>query len=337
MAFIYPGPVGDAGWSWAQDQGRQAIEKSLPGTRTAYLERVPENSAAAERALRDFARKGYKLIIAASFGYTEPILKVARDFPDTVFIHVSGYKTAPNVGTVFGKIEEPRYVSGMVAGKMTRSHLVGYVAAFPIPEVIRGINAFALGLRKTDPRAVVKVAWTHTWLDLQKERQAAEALLAEGADVITQHQDTPGPVQAAQAAGKYAVGYHADMSRFAPRAVLTSAVWNWGACYVPLARQVRAGTWKSERYWGGWREGVVDLAPLGPMVPPEVRRMVEGEVKSFKAGQQSLFTIFTGPLKDQKGRVRVPAGQAMTVEEIEKMDWLVEGVVASLPPPTQSP
>ncbi len=250
VAFVYVGPIGDAGWTYAHDQGRLTLMDNMPNVETAYQENVPENAADAERVLRDFAQKGYKVIVATSFGYMDPTINVAKEFPDTTFVHISGYKTADNVSTAFGKIEEPRYVSGLVAGKMTKSNTLGYVAAFPIPEVIRGINAFTLGVRKSNPEAKVQVVWTNTWYDPQKERQAAQSLLDGGADVIAQHQDTPGPMQAAEAMGFYGVGYDADMSSYAPKAVLTSAVWNWGVYYTDMVKQVEAGTWKTEPVLG---------------------------------------------------------------------------------------
>lgn len=332
VAFVYVGPIGDAGWTWAHDQGRKALEQNVPNVETAYQESVPETAADAERVIRDFAQKGYKVIFTTSFGYMDPTINVAKDFPDTVFVHISGYKTAANVGTSFGKIEEPRYVSGMIAGKMTQSNQLGYVAAFPIPEVIRGINAFTLGVRKVNPNATVKVVWTNTWFDPQKERQAAEALLDGGADVIAQHQDTTGPMQAAEARGKFGVGYDADMSKFAPKAVLTSPIWNWGVFYTDVVKQVQAGTWKTNQYWGGWKDGLVDLAPLGPMVPADVKQMAEAEIAKFKSGEQDIFTIFTGPIKDQTGAEKVPAGQALTADDLlsEKMNWFVEGVEGTI-------
>ncbi len=331
VAFVYVGPIGDAGWTWAHDQGRLALEQSLPNVETAYQESVPENAADAERVIRDFAQKGHDVIFTTSFGYMDPTINVAKDFPETTFVHISGYKTAPNVATAFGKIEEPRYVSGLIAGKMTKSNVLGYVAAFPIPEVLRGINAFTLGARKSNPQATVKVVWTNTWYDPQKERQAAEALLDGGADVIAQHQDTPGPQQAAEARGLYGVGYNADMSKFAPNAVLTSPIWNWGVYYTDVVTRVQQGTWETEQYWGGWQDGIVDLAPIGAMVPSDVRTMAESEIARFKAGEQTIFTIFTGPLKDQSGAEKVPSGTAMTAEELLSMNWFVEGVEGTIP------
>jgi basic membrane protein A len=331
VAFVYVGPIGDAGWTWAHDQGRLELMKNIPGVETAYQESVPETAADAERVIRDFAQKGFNIVVTTSFGYMDPTINVAKDFPNTTFVHISGYKTAPNVSTAFGKAEEPRYVSGMIAGKMTKTNIMGYVAAFPTPEVIRGLNAFTLGARKTNPAVKVKVVWTNTWFDPQKERQAAEALLDGGADVIGQHQDTPAPQQAAEARGKFGVGYDADMSKFAPNAVLTSPIWDGGVYYTDMVKQVQAGTWKTNEYWGGWKDGIVDLAPIGAMVPADVKQMADDEAAKFKKGDETIFTIFTGPLKDNTGAEKVPAGKAMTDQELLSMDWLVEGVEGTVP------
>lgn len=331
VAFVYVGPVGDLGWTWAHDQGRKELEAAFPNVTTVYQESVPENPADAERVIRQFAQDGADLIITTSFGYMDPTINVAKDFPDTKFIHISGYKTAPNVATAFGKIEEPRYVSGELAGLMTKSNQIGYVAAFPIPEVIRGINAFTLGVRKTNPEATVKVVWTNTWYDPQKERAAAEALLDGGADVITQHQDTAGPQQAAEDRGAYGIGYNADMSELAPNAFLTAPIWHWGVYYKQAVQDILDGTWKSTQYWGGWKDGIVDLAPLASFIPEDIRKQIEDEEARFKSGEKDEFTIFSGPLKDQSGEVRVPEGQTMTGDEILGMNWFVEGVQGDIP------
>ncbi len=331
VAFVYVGPIGDLGWTYAHDQGRLALERNIPGVETVYAESIPEQGPDGERVIRSFAQDGADIIFTTSFGFMDATINVAADFPETTFVHISGFKTAENVGTGFGKIEEPRYVSGLVAGAMSESGQLGYVAAFPIPEVIRGINAFTLGVREINPEATVQVVWTNTWFDPQLERQAAEALLDGGADVIAQHQDTPGPQQAAEERGKYGVGYDADMAPLAPAAVLTSAIWNWGGFYTDTVRQVIEGTWQSSQYWGGWEDGIVDLAPLGPMVPDDVRQSTEAAIAEFESGDQSISTIFTGPLTDQSGEVRVPAGETMTDEELLSMDWFVAGVQGAIP------
>src|SRR3954452_22337046 len=315
VGFVYVGPVGDLGWTYAHDQGRLALEAALPNVETGYQESVPENPADAERVIRQFAQDGAKVIFTTSFGYMDPTINVAKDFPDTVFVHISGYKTADNVGTGFGKIEEPRYVSGEIAGQMTKTNQIGYVAAFPIPEVIRGINAFTLGVRKVNPEATVRVVWTNTWFDPAKERAAAEALLDGGADVIAQHQDTAGPQQAAEERGLYSVGYNADMAPLSTKAVLTSAIWNWATFYIDTVMMVMDVTWDTRYYWGGWKDCVVDLAPIADFVPDDIRAPIEEEITRFKSGEETIYTIFTGPIADETGAIRVAEGQTMTDEE----------------------
>lgn len=327
VAFVYVGPVGDLGWTWAHDQGRKYLEEKLPWVETSYVESVPEG-ADAERVLTELAEKGNKVIFATSFGYMEYVIKVAQKYPDVVFMHCSGYKTGKNVGTYFGAMEEPRYLSGMVAGKMTKNNVLGFVAAHPIPEVVRGINAFTLGARSVNPDVKVKVVWTHTWYDPATEKQAALSLLNAGADVIAQHQDTPGPQQAAQERGAYAIGYNCDMREFAPRASLTSPVWNWGPYYVKTVEAVKNGTWKTEEYYGSMKDGIVDLGPFNDVVPQEIRDLVNEKKQEIIDGK---FYVFQGPIKDQSGKVRVPEGKKMTMEEILSFDWFVEGVEGEIP------
>jgi basic membrane protein A len=331
VGFVYVGPIGDLGWTYAHDQGRLALEEAFPTVETGYQENVPENAADAERVIRQFAQDGYDVIFTTSFGYMDPTINVAKDFPDTVFIHISGFKTADNVGTGFGKIEEPRFVSGQIAGAMTETNLIGYVAAFPIPEVIRGINAFTLGVREVNPEATVRVVWTNTWFNPQTERQAAEALLDGGADVIAQHQDTAGPQQAAEERGVYGVGYNADMAPLAPNAVLTTPIWHWGTFYIDTVQKVMDGTWEPTQFWGGWQDGLVDLAPIADFVPEEIRTAAEEEIARFESGEETIYTIFTGPIADQSGEIRVPEGVSMTDEELLSMDWFVEGVEGEIP------
>jgi len=327
VAFIYVGPVGDAGWTTAHDNARKILEAQLPYVRTSIIENVPEG-ADCERVLNQYANEGYQVIFATSFGYMDFVHNSAADHPKTIYAHCSGYKTAANVGTYFGKIEQPRYLSGMVAGKMTRTNIIGYVAAHPIPEVIRGINAFTLGVRSVNPQATVRVVWTHSWYDPAKEREAAESVLDLKADVIAQHQDTAAPQQAAEKRGCYSIGYNTDMSSFAPKAHLTAPIWHWEKFYVPMLQAVHDRTWKTGQYWGGLKEGVVDLAPFGPMVPEPVRSLVREKRTSIESG---LWDVFWGPIKDQSGKVRIQAGKKMTDAEILKMDWLVEGVVGQIP------
>ena len=323
VAFVYVAPIGDLGWTWAQDQGRLAVEKEL-GVETAYIENVPEGPDA-ERVIRDFAQKGYNLIFTTSFGFMDPTITVAKEFPDTTFVHISGYKTADNVSTVFGGIEEARYLSGLVAGKMTKSNIVGYVAAFPIPEVIRGINGFAQGVREANPAAEVRVVWTQTWFDPVKEKEAAEALLDQGADVIAQHQDTTEPQKAAKDRGALSIGYDSDMAQFVGDSVLTSPIWNWGPKYIEITQAVMNGTYKTESYYGQFKDDVdiFDLAPLSPLVPADVKALVEQRKAALEDGSAA---VFCGPLKSASGVDILPDGKCMTLDEKLNMDFFIAGV-----------
>ncbi len=324
VGFIYVSPVGDAGWSYAHDEARKVVE-AMPGVTTSFVESVPEGPDA-ERVITNMARKGFGLIFTTSFGYMDPTIKVAKQFPDTIFMHCSGFKTAENVGNYFGRMYQPRYLSGMVAGAMTESDILGYVAAFPIPEVIRGINAFTLGAQAMNPDVEVRVVWTKTWYDPATEKEAAKSLLNVGADVIAQHQDSPGPQEAAEEAGAYSVGYNTDMSAFAPDAHLTAPIWNWRVLYEDVVKQVQAGTWQSESLWWGMSEGVVDLAPFGPMVSAELQSKVEA-AKALMIKRE--LHVFDGPLKNQAGEVVVPEGESMEDEALLGMTWFVQGVVGS--------
>ena len=324
VGFVYVSPVGDAGWSWAHDQGRLAVE-AMDGVKTAYVESVAEGPDA-ERVIMNMARKKYDLIFATSFGYMDPMLKVAGQFPDTVFMHCSGFKTAKNMGNYFGRIYQARYLTGMVAGAMTKSATIGYVAAFPIPEVIRGINAFTLGAQSVNPKVTVRVVWTKTWYDPATEKEAAKSLLDVGADVIAQHQDSPGPQEAAQERGVYSIGYNSDMSSFAPKAHLIAAVWNWGPFYKEVVEQVRSNTWKSQSSWEGIDKGIVDISPMAEMVPQEVRNRVLAARQEMIDGK---LKVFVGPVKDQNGKIRITDGTVAPDPELLGMTWFVQGVVGT--------
>lgn len=327
VAFMYVGPAGDAGWTYAHDQARKYLNTELDYVVAEdYVENVAEGAEAAT-VLTQLAEKGNDVIFSTSFGFMDYTIDVAKKYPDKTFLHCSGYKTADNVGTYFGRMYQSRYLTGLAAGKATETDLIGYVAAFPIPEVIRGINGFTLGVKEANPDAEVKVIWTNTWYDPSKEKDAAKALLDSGADVIAQHQDTPGPQQAAQEAGAYSVGYNTDMSKFAPEAVLTSAVWNWRPYYADTVEAVENGTWEPNQYWGSLADGIVDIAPFGPMVADETKELVKQWRDKIESGE---WDVFYGPLKDQSGKIRVEEGQQMTDDEILNMDWFVEGVNGKL-------
>lgn len=325
--FVYVGPVGDAGWTYAHDLGRQEMEKLDYVKPSTFIETVPEGAESA-RVINGLVRKGHNLIFTTSFGYMDATIDVAKRNKDVVFMHCSGFKTADNVGTYFGRMYEPRYLSGIVAGKMTKKNVIGYVAAFPIPEVIRGINAFALGVQSVNPNAEVKVVWTQTWFDPGVERDAADSLLDVGADVLAMHQDAPATLQAAEARGAYVVGYNSDMRSFAPNAFLTAPVWNWGALYTKIAEQVKNGTWKSEQLWWGMKENLVQLAEFSAKVPADVQTLVADRAAAIRTGD---FHPFTGPIKDQTGKEIVPAGQTPKDGELLGMNYFVQGVQGTIP------
>ena len=328
VGFVYVSPVGDAGWTYQHDQGRQQMEKALNGkVTTKFVENVPEG-ADAERVIRELASTGYTLIFTTSFGYMNPTIKVAKQFPKVTFEHATGYKRAKNVGTYNARFYEARYLAGIVAGKMTKTNVAGYVAAFPIPEVLQGIDAFTLGMRSVNPKAETKVIWINSWFDPGREREAANTLIAQGADVVTHHTDSPAVVQAAEEKKVYAIGYHSDMSKHGPHATLTSAVHLWGDVYTKITEEVLAKKWKPTDIWGGFKDGMVDIAPLNPIVPKDVVALVAEKKAALKAGK---LHPFQGVVKDQEGKVRVPAGQVMGDDKLAVLDYYVEGVQGSLP------
>ena len=324
VGFVYVSPVGDEGWSYAHDQGRKAID-AMPGVETTFMESVPEGPDS-ERAFLNMARKGYDVIVGTSFGYMDSMEKVAGQFPKTTFMHCSGYKTHENMTAYFGRMYQARYLTGMVAGSMTRKNEIGYVAAFPIPEVIRGINAFTLGARAVNPDARVRVVWTRTWYSPDDEKKAAESLLDVGVDVIAQHQDSAGPQEAAEARGVYSVGYNTDMSAVAPGAHLTSAVWRWEDFYKNFIAKVQAGEWKNGNFWYGLDSGLVGIAPYGAMVPQEVRDRVAAARQDIIDGS---LVVCAGPVRDQDGRTRIAEGALPEDSALLGMDWFVEGVLGT--------
>jgi basic membrane protein A len=326
-AFIYVGPVGDAGWTYAHDQGRQEAAAET-GVETAFVETVPEGTADFGNYVRDFIDQGFNVIFGTSFGYMDDMEALAEEFPDVVFDHVSGYKAnGTNFGNSFGRMYEPRYLSGMVAGSATSSNLIGYVAAFPIPEVIRGINAFTLGVLETNPDAQVEVVWTSTWFDPVVEGDSAQALLDKGADVIAMHQDSTAAGEKAEAAGARWVAYNSDMSAHAPAAHLTAPVWNWGPRYAEIIGQATSGTYEGGYYWGSMADGVVDLAPIAADVDSAVKAAVAERKQQII---DSTFHPFQGPINAQDGSLYVAAGDVLDDGTMLSMDVFVEGVVGSL-------
>ncbi|MBC2582503.1 BMP family ABC transporter substrate-binding protein [Clostridium sp. DJ247] len=327
VGFILSGPVSDGGYNYAHDLGRKQLEKET-GVETIYKESVKEDPAEVQKVAEDMINQGATVIIGASFGFMDGIEAEAKKHPDIKFLHGGGYKQLDNMSNYFGREYEARYLSGIVAGMKTKTNKLGFVGAHPIPEVIRGIDAFTLGARSVNPNATVKVVWTNTWYDPAKEKEAAKALIAQGADVIAQHQNTAGPQQAAEEAGVFSVGYNVDMSKSAPKANLTSDIFNWGTYYVKAIKEIQNGTWKSESYWGGIKDGVVDIAPLTANVPEGAKEAVEKAKADIVSGKNK---VFVGPIKDQTGAVKVPEGSNLSDKEIHSLNWFVEGVEGTIP------
>jgi basic membrane protein A len=326
--FVYLSPPGDLGWTYAHDQGRKAIELALDNVETKYVENVAEEPDAVQAAIDELKDWGAGIIFSTSFGFMDPTLDAAGANPDIVFEHCSGYKTADNMSNYFGRIYQARYLTGIVAGRMTTANQIGYVAAFPIPEVVRGINAFTLGVRSVNPDATVHVEWTFTWYDPTLEGNAAETLLNAGADVMAQHQDSTAMVDKAEEHGAYAIGYDADMLPFGPDTVLTSAIWNWGVYYTDRVRAVQDGTWTSHSYWGSITDGIVDLGEYGAMVEQSVKDEVAAKRADLENG---TWDVFDGEIKRQDGTVWIPTGSSMTDEDKLGMLEFVEGVVGEVP------
>ncbi|HNQ75152.1 MAG TPA: BMP family ABC transporter substrate-binding protein [Pseudothauera hydrothermalis] len=328
IGFVYVSPIGDAGWTYQHDLARKEMEAKLGAkVQTKFVENVAEG-ADAERVIREFAASGHKIVFATSFGYMNYVERVARQFPNVTFLHATGYKSAKNFAPYNARFYEGRYLTGVIAGRMTRSKVLGYVAAFPIPEVLQGINAFTLGAKSVNPDIEVRVIWVNSWYDPGKEREAAMTLISQGADIVTQHTDSTAVVQAAEERGVYAFGYHSDMSKYGPKAHLTATTHHWGDFYTRTVQEVIAGTWKPTRIWGGFKDDMVRLAPLNPAVPPVVKAEVEALANKLRAGS---FHPFTGPIVDQAGTERLSAGAVMDDVALGKMDFFVQGVASRLP------
>lgn len=329
VGFVYVTPVTDAGWVRQHEEGRKAMEAALPGrVSTTYVEDVAEGPDA-ERVIRDLAATGHRLIFTPSFGYMEPTLKVAQAYPDVKFESITGYKTAPNVATANARYYEGRYLAGIAAGRMTKTGVAGYVAGFPIPEVLQGINAFALGMRSVNPKATVKVVWLNAWFDPPRERDAAMTLFNQDVDVIAFHTGSTAVMAAAQERGKMAVAYHSDMRKVAPDAQIVAVTHQWGAYYTARARAVLDGSWKSGNVWGGVKEGMVRVGDFGPKVPQAVQREVLARQQDIAAGRLQPFAA-QRTVRDNTGREVIAAGHALTDAEILHMNWLVEGVQGKL-------
>ncbi len=327
VGFVYVAPLADAGWVRQHEEGRKALQSAL-GARveTRYVENVPEG-ADAERVIRDLARQGHTLIFTPSFGYMEPTLKVALEFPDVKFESITGYKTAPNVAAANARYYEGRYLAGIAAGRMTKTNVAGYVAGFPIPEVLQGLNAFTLGMRSVNPAAQVRVVWLGEWFNPPRERDAALTLFNQDADVIAFHTGSSAVMAAAQERGRLAVAYHSDMRKVAPDAQILAVTHEWGDYYTRRARAVLDGTWKPGQVWGGVKEGMVRVGDFGPRVPRSVRNEVLARQKDIAAGR---LRPFQGPIQDNEGNTVIPRGTALTDDQILGMNYLVAGVLGKV-------
>lgn len=322
VGYIYINHPDESGWTYAHDQGRLYVEEET-GVETMYIDWVPEAPESEDR-MRELIDQGCNVIVATSFGYMDYVEKVAKEYPDVNFLHTGGYKTADNFGNYFGKMYLSRYQAGVIAATKSETGRLGYVAAFPYPEIIRGINGYTLGAKSVNPNIKVEVIWTNSWFDPGKETQAAKALIDKGADVLTQHLDSPATQIAAQDAGVFSCGYNRDMNDFAPEAHLISARWDWGPYIASQIEEMKAGTWTGSSYWG---DDVVTVSELGKNAP-------EGSEELLKETRDKLyntdFEVFKGPLKDHEGNLKVEDGVGMTDDELLNMEWFVEGVIPNL-------
>lgn len=326
VAYVYVGPVGDFGYSYQHDQGRLEMQKALGDkVETSFLESVPE--AGSEQTFAQLARSGHDLIFGTSFGYMDPMVKVSKQYPKVKFEHATGYKRTPNLSTYSAKFHEGRYVIGQIAGKMTKANTIGYIAAFPIPEVVSGINAFMLGAQSVNPGVKLKIIWANVWFDPGKEADAAKVLLSQGCDIICQHTDSAAPLQVVEKARKHGFGQSSDMARFAPKAILTSIVDHWGGYYIKRTQAVLDGTWASTDTWGGMDLDMVRMAPFTNM-PDDVKAMAMATSAAIKADK---LNPFHGPIIKQDGTIAAKAGEVVADKDILSMNWYIKGIDDKLP------
>ncbi len=327
VGFIYVGPIGDHGWSYQHDQGRLAVEKALgKRVKTLYIEKVAEGPDT-ERAITRLARQGAGLIFTTSFGFMDPTIKVAKRFPKVRFEHATGYKRARNVSTYSSRFYEGRYVIGRIAARMSKSGVAGYIASFPIPEVVRGINAFMLGAQSINPNFTLKTVWVNSWFDPGKEADAAKVLIGQGADIITQHTDSTAAMQIAGEKGALAFGQASDMIKFGPKTQLTAIIDDWRPYYIQRTKAVLDGSWKSMDTWGGMSTGMVGMAPYTNM-PADVAAMAKATEEKIRSGKMHAFA---GPIHKQDGSLAVGVGKHLDDGTLLGMNWYVRGIDDKLP------
>ena len=327
VGFVYVGPIGDHGWTYRHDIGRLQVEDAFgDNVETIYAESVPEGPDA-ERVMREMVKQGADIIFATSFGYMNDMLKVAKDHPDVKFEHATGFKRAENMSTYGLRLYQARHVQGVIAGLMTKTNKICYVGAFPIPEVIREINTYYLGAKSVNPDVDIEIVWVNTWYDPGKESQAAEVLMANDCDMVAQHTDSPAPLQAAEAKGRYGFGQASDQIKFAPKAQLTATIDNWGPYYIKKVGQVLEGNWQQEDYFGHMDEGAVQMAPFTNM-PDDVAAKAQTIKDAISNGE---YFAFTGPLKDNTGKLQLKAGEVADDLHLNTMMYYVEGIDAKVP------
>jgi basic membrane protein A len=327
VGFVYVGPIGDHGWTYRHDIGRQQVEEAYGDrVKTVFVESVPEGPDA-ERVMRDMIKSGADIIFATSFGYMNSMEKVAKQHPDVKFEHATGYKQSDNMASYGLRLYQARHVQGIIAGMMTKTNKICYVAAFPIPEVIREINTYYLGAKKMNPDVEIMITWVNTWYDPGKESLAAEVMMADGCDMVAQHTDSPAPLQAAEKEGKLGFGQASDQIKFAPKAQLTATIDNWGPYYIKKVGQVLDGTWETGDYFGHMNEGAVEMAPFTNM-PADVQAKAQEIKDAISKGE---YFAFTGPLKDNKGNVVLKAGEIADDVHLNTMMYYVEGINAKVP------
>ncbi|HTP52926.1 MAG TPA: BMP family ABC transporter substrate-binding protein [Anaeromyxobacteraceae bacterium] len=328
VAFVYVGPVGDAGWTFAHDLGRKYVEQKFGDKiKTTYVEKVPEGPDA-ERVIRDLVAQGNKVIFATSFGFGDAMEKVARDHPDVYFEHATGYKTGPNLRVYEGRFYEDAYLAGIIAGEMTKTNVIGFVASFPIPEVLRNINAFTLGAQSVNPKVKTKVVWVSSWFDPPKETEAAQSLINQHADVLLQNTDSTAVLQAAEKNGKYAFGWDSDMSAFAPKAHLGSCRLNWGLYYEKAINDVLNKTWKTETTKWGVKEGLPEFVSIAAFVPASTKKKVEDAREGLKNG---TVAVFKGPLYDNTGKEVLAKNVVADDKWNGAINFYVKGVDGKVP------
>jgi basic membrane protein A and related proteins len=328
IAFAYVGPVGDGGWTFAHDNARKAMQAEFGDkVETSFVENVPE-SADAERVIRDLASQGNKLVFGTTFGYMEPMLKVAADFPDVKFEHATGYKTAANMRTYDSRTYEGAYMAGVIAGSMTKSNKLGVVASIPIPEVIRNINSFTLGAQSVNPKITTSVVWVNGWFDPPKETEAATSLINGGADVLFQNTDSSAVLQTAEKMGKRAFGWDSDMTAYGPKAHLASAIINWTPYYIKAAKDALEGTWSTGGVWWGHKEGAIDLVSIADDVPAEAKAKID----TIKAGlKDGSFAIWKGPIMGSDGKEVLAADAVADDAFMGGIKFYVKGVEGKVP------